>query len=107
MKNTLLAICLFTIVPTVTMSQQSYQILASISGKYVKILQAALIEASKNKIDIEKYRIQIAENHASYFVVFDDPARKDSQRGSSDNMLSFEVEIKKNDFQVVRANFVR
>jgi hypothetical protein len=107
MKKILLAVALLFILPPPYASQGSTRAMESISGKTLKVIQSALPEAARNNVDFTKYLILVAESDSSYVVCFDDPERKPGQRGSTNRMLSFEVEIRKETLQVIRSNFIR
>lgn len=79
----------------------------TISGKGFVAIQTALPEFTKKGLNVTQYVIWIRETDASIIVVFDDPQRAPSQRGSSPGKPAFEVELAKPDLKVVRANFAR
>ena len=77
-----------------------------LTGEQYKILEVAVAEFKKTNLDILKYKVSLFREKSSFVVLFEDRKIKEYQRGSSSNMLSFEVEISSS-FQVLRANYVR
>jgi hypothetical protein len=87
--------------------QDSQQHMESISGKSLRIIQMALPEAARKNLDLVKFKVEVLELEFSYLVIFDDPNRPAGQRGSTSKVQCFEVEIRKSDLFVLRANFAR
>lgn len=79
----------------------------SILGTTLKVIQAAMPRFEEQGLKLNKYVVSVFEQESSFIVVFDDPKRPAGQRGSTPDVTAFEVEIKKQGLQVVRANFVR
>lgn len=107
MKKTLLTSLLAFSLQIALASQKLFQLVESISGKSFKIIQATLPEVAKNHFDLEKFKIVVMESESSYLVIFDDPKRAEGQRGNTSKLPSFEIELRKDDLQIVRSNFVR
>lgn len=107
MRKTLFIVALLLSGPMVIATQTAHQIVESISGKSIQIIQVALPEAARSNIALEKYKVVVMESGSSYLVVFDDPQRVEGQRGSTARMPSFEVEVRKDDLKIVRSSFVR
>jgi hypothetical protein len=95
--------------------------LGSISGSSLLIIQIALAEVAKSKIDISKYKISVEEADKTYHVSFNDPSPPPSdvtttngrliteyeRRGSSPNMPEFWVEIDKASRKAIGLHYVR
>lgn len=107
MTRAIFLVVLLLATPVFMSAQPTYQIVESISGKSLKIIEAALPEAVRKHLDVGKYKIVVMQSEQSYLVVFDDPNRPEGQRGSTSRMPGFEVEVRREDLQVIRSNFVR
>jgi hypothetical protein len=79
----------------------------SISGKTFLAIQVAAAEATRNGVDVSKYKIFAEKAEYSYIITFDDPERPPGQVGSTTRMLSFEVEVSIKDLHIIRSHFVR
>jgi len=79
----------------------------TISGETFLAIQAAAVEATRNGVDVSKYKIFAKKAEYSYIITFDDPERPLGQLGSTTKMLSFEVEVSTRDFHIIRSHFVR
>lgn len=78
----------------------------SLSGKQLAMIEVAVLELKKHDIDVLNYQLFLYKTGKSYLVMFDDPERAPSQRGSSQNMLTFEVEID-GDLKILKSHFSR
>ena len=78
----------------------------AISGKQLRYFQIASEVLEKNGLKASKYKINLYRFDSSYVVLFEDPSTLPTQRGSGDNMPSFEVEIDLNG-RVIKSNFSR
>ena len=79
----------------------------SMRGTVLQVVQAALPKFEEKGLKLDEYIVSVFEQESSFIVVFDDPERPVGQRGSTTNVMAFEVEITKQGLQAVRANFVR
>lgn len=79
---------------------------ASLSGQQLAMIEVAVLELKKYDGDVLDYQLFLYRAGKSYLVVFDDPERAPSQRGSSQNMLTFEVEID-SDLKILKSHFSR
>ena len=79
----------------------------SISGASLKVIEAALPKFEEQGMKLDKYAVSVFEQESSFLVVFDDPNRPASQRGSTTTVIGYEVEVSKQGLRVVRSNFVR
>jgi hypothetical protein len=83
----------------------------SISGRNYLAIEAAAVEFARQGLDISRYRITVHETEASLFVTFIDADVPDEQRrhvrGNPGKIPGFEVQLKRDNFQVVRSNFTR
>ena len=83
----------------------------SISGESFKIIQAAMADFERAGLSIAYYRVTVDNTDAMSIVTFVDvDASVDQQghvRGNSGKRPSFVVELRRNDLQIVRSNFVR
>lgn len=92
----------------IVMAQSSnIRTITEISGKSLKIIQIAIPEAAKHNVDWERRKIVVMESDSTFLVLFDDPDRAAGQRGSTSNFSTYEVEIKKDGYQIVRSNYSR
>jgi hypothetical protein len=79
----------------------------AISGKTLNIIFSALPAFRSKGLDLNDYAVYIVEKEGSYIVVFDDPERKSSQRGSTKKLVSFQVEIGKETFEIIRSSYCK
>jgi hypothetical protein len=78
-----------------------------IPGITLKVIQAAIPEFEERGLKLEQYVVSVIEQESSYVVVFDDRNRPPSLRGSTPDLVAFEVEVDKQGLRPIRANFVR
>jgi hypothetical protein len=109
MKTAMTKTILFVIGLTCTLIAQSPpdQRMETVSGKTFVAMQAAATEATRNGLDVSKYKILAREAGSSYVVTFDDPERPPTQLGSTARMPTFEVEVSRENLHIVRSHFVR
>ena len=67
-----------------------------ISGEQLLFFQTALKEFEQQGLKIGEYKVSLYRVEDSYVVVFEDPLISPSQRGSSPNVRSFEVQMSLN-----------
>jgi hypothetical protein len=79
----------------------------TISGAVLEVVQVAIPKLREKQLNPDDYEVSVFETDSSFVVLFDDPNRPAGQRGSTEKVPAFEVEIAKADRRVVRANFVR
>lgn len=70
-------------------------------------IQAAATEATRNGVDVSKYKIIAEKAEYSYIITFDDPQRPPGEVGSTARMFSFEVEVSTKDLHIIRSHLVR
>ncbi len=72
----------------------------------LQVIDLALAELREAKLDPSNYRMSIYVSENGSTVVFEDPNISPGRRGSSPNMVSFEVEID-NNMKVISSHYVR
>jgi AMMECR1 domain-containing protein len=81
---------------------------ASLLGKSVLYIKAALPEIERQKLDLNLYRVTVFEENNSVFVVLADKnASNDSVRGSPGKIPAFQVELDRDSMQILKSSFVR
>lgn len=85
----------------------TFKQIESISGASFKVIKIAVLELERKGLKIDDYKIILFDSGNSFIVVFEDPERPKSERGSVIGVPGFEVEVSKNKFNIVRSNFVR
>lgn len=110
MKTIYLLVVVFIFLPRPLLAEERGAIFmieeTSLSGKQLAMIEVAVLELKKHDIDVLNYQLFLYKTGKSYLVVFDDPERARSQRGSSQNMLTFEVEID-SDLKILKSHFSR
>jgi len=79
----------------------------SISGGAVRAIQAALQELERRNLDVTRFRVIVWESGSSIYVLFNHPDSPPTHTGAFRNTPSFGVELRRDDLQVIRANFNR
>ena len=83
----------------------------SISGRNYRAIQAAVVELARHNLDISRYRITVTETEASLIVTFIDASAPDDPRGqfrgNPGKIPAFSAELKRDNLQVIRSNFIR
>jgi hypothetical protein len=101
----LLAICLSAAIRAD--AGEAVKMKASVPGTALKVIHAAMPKFDEQRLDLGKYEVLVVEEESSFTVVFTDPSRQAGQRGSTSSVQTFEVEIRKKDLGIIRANFAR
>ncbi len=78
----------------------------SLSGQQLAMIEVAVLELKKHDRDVLNYQLSLHSADKSYVVIFDDPKRSHSLRGSSQHLPTFEVKLD-SDLKVLRSNFAR
>jgi hypothetical protein len=78
----------------------------SLTGQQLLILDKALDEFNKRGLDVGGYKVSLYKFGDNYIVMFEDPDAPEGQRGSTSEMIGFEVELS-SELEVVRSNFSR
>ena len=100
-----LAICLAC--NLIAQSPQPHPEMETIFGRNFVVIESAAAEAARNGLDVSKYKITILDRGSSCTVMFQDPERPEGERGSTERMLGFDVEVSRKDRHIVRSHFVR
>ena len=77
-----------------------------LESEQFKLVELAIAEFKKSGLDSVSYKLSIYSHLDNYVAIFEDPKISSSQRGSSPNMPSFEIEFDKN-HNVIRSNFAK
>jgi hypothetical protein len=88
-------------------SSTAFKESSSILGVELKAILVALPVFEKHGMVVDGYRISLTEQNELLTILFDDPERSQGQRGSTERMVSFQVQLRKNDLSIVSSNFVR
>jgi hypothetical protein len=82
-----------------------------ISGQAYLSIHAAMAEFERQGLDISRYRIIVGENQTYRFVIFIDANVTEEKRlrirGNPGKIPGFEVELTRDNFQIIRSNLIR
>jgi len=110
MKTIYLLVVVFIFLPRPLLAEERGAIFmieeTSLCDKQLAMIEVVVLELKKHDIDVLNYQLFLYRADKSYVVLFDDPERSPSLRGSSPNMPTFEVEMD-GDLKVLRSNFAR
>jgi hypothetical protein len=84
----------------------------SIMWKQYNLIEIAMTEVKKVKLNVGKHIIDVSEGEKSFLVVFSDPNRHPTppgviRWGNQGILPAFEVEINKDDLKIIRASFIK
>lgn len=79
-----------------------------VGGEYAKYISIACIQF-ENKLDADwkKYKVLVSENDKTVQVVFNAKETPQGLRGSVEGVPGFEVNIQKQDFEIIDYQFVK
>jgi hypothetical protein len=89
------------------MTDGRFKVIDTISGTSVLAIQAALPAIGREKLKLSEYRVTVAEDGSSIYVMCEDPAKGPGVRGSSEARPEFVVELSKGDLRIIKSYFGR
>lgn len=92
---------------SVMSSTARLQVVDSIQGTSLRVIQAALPAFEQRNLDVTHYRIRVIHDQKSYVVVFTDKDARPDVRGAAGKHPGYEVEIDPVGLRVIRSNFIR
>ena len=104
----LIALAVHICIANGSLAQAEFEVVDSISGRNLKLIQTAMTFFTGAGLNIDGYRITVIKRDGHSAVLFEDDNKKPGQYGSSTrDKPDFEVQFSRDGSRVDRANFSR